>query len=356
MNIAIIAPYLTSIGGAEKVTGLHYDYLKRKNDVTVFTSVYDRKVYPELFSDAKIIELLPWMKGRPLMRTIINLFFCFISCKRLKDFDLIIAEAPNAHILAARAKKAYKTPVIWVSHHPNKVAYSVERKGIIVTLLSKLSIPADKKAVKLINVILANSEFMEKKFLKIYGPEISNKLSVLYEPTQIKKFRKGRSKGYFLCVGRLEKVKRIEMLVKVFNEIDKQLIIIGSGPLKEKLMKLKKSNTKILSRVSEKELIDYYSRCEAVIQLNKDEDFGLVPVEAMASGKPVIAVSEGGFKETITKNTGILLRKPYEKNLLKTLNSWSNKFKSSDCIVQAGKFSKKTHLEKLEKIIKQVIS
>jgi len=352
MKIAIISPFLTDSGGAEKVTGFHYKELSKHHEVTVITSAYDPKVYPELFENAKIIQLMPLLKGKPLFKTIVNLLLCFVKGPMLKGYDLVIAETPNSHILASKANN-YGIPIIWYSHHPNKVAYGYENKNLIITLLNKMTIKFDRSAVKKINLIFANSNFMKSVFNEIYPENIRRKIRVLYPPTDLRGYSYSKSKGYFLCVSRLEKVKRIGLLIEVFNETGNNLFIVGSGAEEAELKRAAKPNIKFLGRVSEAELKKLYSECEAAIQLNTREDFGLVPVEAGASGKPIIAVAEGGFLETVTRKAGVLIKEPYKDNLIKVINNWREfKFKPADCKDNAKRFSLENHMKSLKKVIK----
>jgi glycosyltransferase involved in cell wall biosynthesis len=344
VKIAIIVPFLTNIGGAEKVTGIHYQELSKKHDVTIYTSVYDSKVYPEYFKEARIIELMPWARKLPMFRTIVNLFWCLKKGSFLKQYDLVLAETPNSHVVASKSGK--KT--IWYSEHPNKVSYGLEKKNWLVNLVSKLTIRADQKAVKKIDVVIANSYYMKNIMQKIYPDK---KIIVIYPPTELKDYKQAKSKDYFFCVSRLEPVKRIDTLIKVFNKTGQELMIAGTGMMMEELKAMANKNIKLLGRLSETELRKYYSECKAVIQLNKGEDFGLVPVEANASGKPVIAVNDGGFKETITNKTGVLINEPYEENLIRVLQNWHNKFKASDCKKNAERFGVKAHMKGLNRII-----
>jgi len=141
---------------------------------------------------------------------------------------------------------------------------------------------------------------------------------------------------------------------------DEKLIIVGGyakGDHAEKYAKNISSklpyNVTILGEVSGQELIDLYSRCKGLICTALDEDFGLTPVEAMASGKPVIAVNEGGFRETVTEKTGLLINADLN-SIIEAIKYTSNKpekYKES-CIEQAKSFD----ISIFSKNIKNVIN
>ena len=143
---------------------------------------------------------------------------------------------------------------------------------------------------------------------------------------------------------------------------DKKLIVVGSvhetkKSYFDKLKKSAKSNIKFITNITNKDLIKLYSHAECVIQTSSNEDFGLVPIEAMASGKPCIAVNEGGFRETINKKTGILINEPYVDNLVKAVENFeANKFNKTDLLNRAKVFSDEIFIEKIRKIIDNYIT
>ena len=120
-----------------------------------------------------------------------------------------------------------------------------------------------------------------------------------------------------------------------------------------KLMRTAPPNVTYRGTVTDKELAELYSHAKAVIQSHPHEDFGIVPVEAMASGKPCLAINSDGFKETIVQGkTGILVDPPYIENLAKAIKGFDSKtFNPLDCQAQARKFSKKSFMEKINQIV-----
>jgi glycosyltransferase involved in cell wall biosynthesis len=107
--------------------------------------------------------------------------------------------------------------------------------------------------------------------------------------------------------------------------------------------------------VSDEQLGHLYSRCKAAIQTAIDEDFGIIPVEAMASGKPCIAVNEGGFRETIINGkTGILVNTPYAENLTDAIRNFDNyDFNPSTCKNRARLFSEEKFIERMKKAMSE---
>lgn len=172
---------------------------------------------------------------------------------------------------------------------------------------------------------------------------------VIYPGVNLKKFILPKSKvfgDYFLIVSRLVEYKRVDLAIEVFNELGWPLKIIGVGRTEKKLKKIAKRNIEFLGKISDSQLADYYQRCRAVI-CPQEEDFGLVPIEAQACGKPVIAFSKGGHKETIVSGkTGEFFSFQTKNSLLELLSKFKlEKYDSRECRKNAKKFSQERFLK-----------
>nr|WP_245249630.1 glycosyltransferase [Methanolinea mesophila] len=133
---------------------------------------------------------------------------------------------------------------------------------------------------------------------------------VLYPPVRTSLYRNREPEPFWLSVGRVDKWKRIELQIEAFRQIpERQLRVVGQVyPGYRDLVTNSPPNVEFLGNVKEDELRDLYSRCEGFVTTAIDEDFGYTPVEAMASGKPVVATKEGGYLETVIDGeTGILV-------------------------------------------------
>jgi glycosyltransferase involved in cell wall biosynthesis len=104
--------------------------------------------------------------------------------------------------------------------------------------------------------------------------------------------------SFFLCAGALVPYKKIDVAVRAFNELKEPLWIVGSGPESAEIAALAGSNVRVLGRVSEAFLWECYKRCRALI-FPGIEDFGIVPVECLSSGRPVIGIDAGGLRESV---------------------------------------------------------
>jgi glycosyltransferase involved in cell wall biosynthesis len=155
----------------------------------------------------------------------------------------------------------------------------------------------DVTAAARVDHFVANSYNVASRILKYYRRESV----VIHPPVDIEQFGAPatvRTEDFYLCVGQLVPYKQVGIAVQAFNQLGKQLVVIGEGPQRGELGKIAGPTIKFLDRVDDTTLHGYYARCKALI-FTADEDFGIVPLEAMASGKPVIAYGSGGALETI---------------------------------------------------------
>ena len=264
------------------------------------------------------------------------------------------------------AAKKYK-PNIWVAGAPPKNLFLKDYyyggnlfRNFVFYLFRKYFTKKNKKTVKKhINTILAVSRFQKNNIKKIYKRE--KNVFVVYPPVETKKFYYKEPKDYYLTVSRLEPLKRVDMIIKAFKQLpNKKLIIVGDGSQRKYLEKLAKGceNIKFMGAVYGKKLIELYANCIAFVFMSKQEDFGIVPVEAMAAGKPVITVNEGGPAETVlNKKTGILIEPDLEK-LIEAINYMTpekaKKMKKT-CQKRAKLFDSSVYFSKIDKIIKKTI-
>jgi glycosyltransferase involved in cell wall biosynthesis len=198
-----------------------------------------------------------------------------------------------------------------------------------------------------------------KKWIeKFYG----RKAIVINPPVPIEKFYHKSAGDYWLSIQRTVPQKRIDMQVKIFKRLPREkLIIVGEvAPsqfwYKRKLQKMtgNMKNIEWRGAVYDDEMTELYANCKGVILTSIDEDFGLVPVEAMAAGKPCLAVNEGGFSETIIHGkTGLLINKPYVENFTNAIKNFApENFIPRLCKERAEDFSEDIFVQKIRNLIK----
>lgn len=357
MKVAVCHDFLLSKGGAERVALILAKNLK----ADIWTALYDPNATYDEFRNINTYELKVLSKSTPFLQT--DALFRFRNLS-LECYDIIISSGNWAKQVAIRSENH---PLIHYEHSPVRVFYDAynqvkSRLGFpkrqLLTVWCYCMKPLDLEATKKIDLLIANSKTTQTRIKRFYKREAS----VIYPPVDIKKYNYKKGSDYFISVQRIKPEKRIEMQLEIFRKLpDEKLLIVGKiddhDSYFEKLRERAPKNVEFLDMVSEQELRELYANSKAVIQTSLREDFGLVPIEAMASGKPCIAVDEGGFRETIVNNkTGFLVRPPYIANFVRIIQKERYaSIKPGDCLKQARKFSQETFIKKIKDEIARIL-
>jgi glycosyltransferase involved in cell wall biosynthesis len=163
----------------------------------------------------------------------------------------------------------------------------------------------DYSSAARVDDFIASSRNAQARIWKNYRRESS----IIYPPVDVDSFYHRPANDYYLIVGELVAYKRVDSVVRWFARSGRRLKIAGTGPEQSRLSALASPNIEFLGRVSDEELRGLYACCRALI-LPGEEDFGITPVEALASGKPVIALARGGALETVPPFGGVLYPDP----------------------------------------------
>lgn len=343
LNIALVHEWITNVAGSERVLLVLKEMFPTAD---IYTSVYDEdKAAP--FKDFNIqtsfLQKIPFLKKK---RELLIPFtpFAFEQFD-LSKYDLVISSTSMA------AKGVITKPdTVHISycHTPPRYLWEADidpraKKGSLHWLrentVHKMRI-WDRLAADRVDYFFANSKYIARRIKKYYGKDSA----VVYPLVDLTNFLIASSddiKDYYLFVSRLIDYKRCDVVVEAFNKLGLPLKVIGSGPEKAKLVKMAKDNIEFLGYLSDDDMKKYYSQAKAFV-FAAEEDFGLVPVEAMASGRPVIAYAKGGVTETVVDGvTGIFFQDQTAQSLIEAVNRFNPQGFSSDKIREhAEKFSK----------------
>ena len=163
---------------------------------------------------------------------------------------------------------------------------------------------------------MANSLNVKRRIWKTWRRQSR----VVYPPVATESFQCGPSEDYSLMVSEMVPYKRLDYAIRTFARRGRRLKIAGNGPQYKSLKRLAARNIEFCGRVSNEELRNLYARCSAFI-VPGEEDFGIATVEALASGKPVVALARGGSLEIVQNGCGVLYAEPDEESLEKALVS-----------------------------------
>lgn len=368
MKVALVHDYLNQYGGAERVLE---EFSELFPDAPIYTLVYNPAHFEKHgivpFMNKKIItsflQKIPFAKSKH--RIFPLLMPMAIEQFDLSNYDMVLSDS------ASFAKGIITKPGtlhICYCHTPPRYAWDDSHKYIAefgFSGLVKKIIPFfmnyiriwDREAALRVDKFICNSQFVAERIKKYYNREAQ----IIYPPVDAKKFfpaeNKLEKKDYFLMVGRLITYKRFDIAIEAFNKLGLPLKIIGSGPEKNRLTKMARKNVEFLGELSTDKLNYYYQNCRALI-FPQEEDFGIVALEAMACGKPVIAYRGGGALESIDENkTGIFFNQQTPQSLAGAVKKFDvSKFNSSKIRQWAQNFDREIFKNKIKEFIEKSYS
>lgn len=302
MKLALVHDYLIQDGGAEKVlTEFHRVF----PDAPTYALLYDENkvdpAYKRRVVHTSFLQKVPWALKK--YQWLLPLMPMATETYDLAPYDVvlssssafskgIITKPDSLHICYCHTPTRY----LW----SDAVSYVAELrvpgfiKALLPPFLSRLRM-WDKQAAERVDLFIANSEAVRRRIKKYYHRDAL----VIYPPVDVNAFSISLNpKTYFLAGGRLVSYKRYDLIIEACNRLKLPLKIFGSGPVLEELKAMAGPTVEFLGRVSEEEKAKLYADCIAFVN-PQEEDFGITPIEAMASGRPVIAYNRGGVTESV---------------------------------------------------------
>lgn len=302
LRVALVHYWLVNMRGGEKVIE---SLCRIFPDADIFTHVYDPSAVSETLRARNVrtsfIARLP--RARTMYKNYLPLMPLALEQIDLSDYELVISSesgpakgvipSPNSlHICYCHSPMRY----IWNMYHQY-----YNRSGLI----NRLFMPAlshylrgwDTTSSSRVDKFVANSQNVRQRIRRFYMRDAS----VVYPPVSVDKFGiapAGELADYYLMVGELVAYKRPELAVQAFNQLKLPLVIIGGGEMLPTIQRIAGPNIKVLGSQPFDVLQRHYARCKALV-FPAEEDFGIVPLEAMASGRPVLAYGRGGAIETV---------------------------------------------------------
>jgi glycosyltransferase involved in cell wall biosynthesis len=305
MRVAIVHFWLVNMRGGEKVLEA---LLELYPQADVYTNVFDPAALSAPLAACRVTTT--FINRLPLARTklpwYVPLMPIALEQLDLQAYDLVISSESGP------AKGVLTRPdAVHVCYVHSPMRYVWDMQGEYLRTANPIARPLMRLAAHYLrfwdytsaqrpHVLLANSRFTRARIAAYWRREAH----VVFPPVDTARFdRVAAERGdYFLCLGALESYKRVDLAVEACEVERQKLLVIGEGPELARLQRAKPKYTTLLGRLPDEEVTTYVARCRALI-FPGVEDFGIVPVEAMAAGRPVIAFGQGGAAESVVDGT-----------------------------------------------------
>ena len=371
MKVALVHDWIIGLRGGEKCL---QHFLGIYPDADIFTLFHTPGTTTKQI-DLRIKQV-SWLNKMPaakrLYRHMLPLYPLATRSFNLSGYDLVIslshAAAKNVKVPAAIPHLCYCfTPMryIWDQSHEYFGHATMFLQPILALLRAW-----DRSASARVNSFAAISRFVAARIRCFYH----RNATIVYPPVDIEKIsvrKEGQRGEAFLCAGALVPYKRVDVAVRVCSELGERLWVVGAGPELERLRRIAGPSVEFLGRISDEQLSDRYRRCRALL-FPGVEDFGMVPVECLAAGRPVIGLAAGALPEILglatpnlkqlehSQAAGIAYRLEgsMEASLQKALLDFvarEDEFSASSCVARARLFSPSIFAKSISEMIEQLV-
>lgn len=365
LRIALIHDYLIEYGGAERVLeALHELY----PDAPVYTSFINKNslgIHWERFANWNITET--WITRLPFYKKLHSPYRLFAPAAfrslDLTEFDVVISSS-NAYY--AKAVVVPNGVHICYCHTPPRSLYGYATMTdwqqnpitkFFGTVINHYLRVVDFKISQKVNKFVTNSQETARRIAKFYRREATVIYPPVVIPDKLSKLKKTDAEKYFLYVNRLAFAKHPEIAIEACSRLGVTLKVVGTGKLLPDLKAMAGENIEFLGAVDDAQLEALYANAEALLYPVEDEDFGIVPVEAMGYGVPVIGHNSGGPRETILdQKTGVLFESLTVAGLVQAIEKFKIiKFNSELIHKHALQFRKAVFLQKIQDFVEKSV-
>ncbi len=363
MKVALVHDWLTGMRGGEKCLEAFLDIYPKAD---IFTLVHvSGSVSKKIEARVKKVSCLNKIpRIAKFYRYFLPFFPFVIKNFKFENYDLVIslshAAAKNVVVPKGVTHICYCfTPMRYIWDQVR--VYFGKKTPFIWPIVSYLR-NWDKEKSLGVSRFVAISNFIKAR-VRCYYKRSSE---VIYPPVDTSWLKVGKGKGKaFLYAGALVPYKKVDKIIEAFNQIGEEIWIVGKGPELQKLKRMAKANIIFKGFLPDEELAECYANCRALL-FPALEDFGIIPVEAQASGRPVIALKAGGAFETVKgvlpeeelrkEHTGVFIKKSTDEvgAIIYALNFFiknETHFSQKACIEQAKKFSRERFYRDWEKFM-----
>jgi glycosyltransferase involved in cell wall biosynthesis len=365
IEVHLVHDWLTGMRGGEKVLEL---LCRRFPEAPLHTLLSIPENVSQTISShpihTSLLQYLPLAKTK--YRYYLPVFPLLAEMEKIRSGDLVISSSHAVAKAMVKKNKILAPFHICYIHTPMRYVwdrfddyFGKQKFGFFISRffffpLAKLIQAYDYFTSRRVDVFVANSNFVAQRVKRFYKREAE----VLAPPVDLQLFKKTKRspEDWFLIVTALVPYKKTELAIQACQELGQKLKIIGKGPEEKKLKLLAKklgADVQFLGFISDTELASYYSRAKALL-FPGVEDFGIVPVEAIATGCPVIAYKEGGILDSMTDDTAVFYNEPTASGLKEAMKKFeTKKFDESTLRKRAEIFSQEQFMLRFETILKK---
>jgi glycosyltransferase involved in cell wall biosynthesis len=342
--------------GGEKVVE---SLLRMLPDADLFTLFYDPdKVSPLIRSRTVHASFLN--PARKYYRSLLPLMPMALESLDLRGYDLVISSesGPAKGVIVgstARHVCYCHTPMryLWDLYPDYLHEFTASRwkRAMMAPLANYLRLWDHASAAR-VDEFVANSDNVRRRIWRTYRRQSE----VIYPPVAIEMFYWKPEQDFFLMASELVPYKRLDYVVRLFSRNGRRLKVAGDGPEFRKLQRLAGSSIEFCGRVSDAELRELFATCRALI-VPGEEDFGMSMVEALASGKPVVALGRGGALEIAGPTCGVLYAEPSEASLSAALERLDTRvFNESQLQAAALRFSEWEFVRRMDELLECTVN
>lgn len=360
MKIALLHYWMTNFRGGERVLA---ELAALYPGAEIFTHAYRPGAMEGYFAGRRVHET--FIAGLPFGRRCCQLYLPLMprALRRLNvaDFDLIISSESGP---AKGVRKGRDAKHICYCHTPMRYLYDLydeyyRNASCFGKLAMKLFRPGlveyDRKSAESVDLFVANSRFVRERIRRVYGRDAE----VVHPPVETGFFsaKHYEREDYYLFVGQLTSYKHPELAVEACRRLGRRLVVVGDGGMLKHLRRTAGPGTEFRGRLSGEALRSCYGRARALI-FPGVEDFGIVPVEAMAAGTPVIALKAGGALETVAEGeTGLFFPEQTTESLMAAIEKFeARSWDDSLCRKRAEAFDAEVFRTKMRALVERTMA
>ncbi len=329
-KVAIVHDYLTQAGGAERVAATLHSLFPA---ALLYTSVYDPKATLAYFDNVTVATsfLQRWpLSSQRMHKFALPLYPTAFEHFDLSSYDLVVSSSSS---FAKGVITPPHTCHVCYCHTPARFAWrqheylSQSRRGRVMSLLLRNMLGRlrswDVESAQRPDYYVANSYNVAQRIRKYYRRDVAAVIPPPIDTAKYSPIAPAEVGSHFLIVSRMVGYKRIDLAVHACNQLQLPLRIVGTGPDLTGLKRIAGPTIEFLGRLSDAQVAQEFARCKALI-FPGEEDFGMTPLECMASGRPVVAFAAGGALETVVDGkTGVLFHAQTPECLAAALQSVS---------------------------------